>query len=410
MISRLHVALASAFALAVPALVGVHSMSCAPANAEAKQPVAEPVAPESVATAIAEERTLPTLLEVTGDLEADARVDVAPEIDGRVVRAELERGQLVAAGDVLFQLDARDAQNRLAEAVALEAQIAERLGIAHGETFDPSATPDVRQARVAYERAAADAQRYANVVESGAVSRSTHDLAQAQAREAEQRLASELDRARDGYRGLEAQRARVALARKAVEDTQVRAPWSGRVLERRAEAGQFVRKGDILATLVKVDVLRVKLAVPEVAVSAVHAGQKVSLAVQAWANRRFDAAVTFVGPGLDRSSRALVIEARVDNSSGELQPGLFATARIEIDAGKPAVIVPAAATNESDGVQSVWIVAGGKTERRFVQLGRVVESSVEVVRGLRASEVVVVSGSERLVDGAQVAVRATEGR
>ena len=80
-----------------------------------------PMTVTEVATMPASEVVLPRTLEVTGALRADAQVDLAAEIDGRVLAASFERGRAVRAGELLVQLDAEDATNRLAEAEALAA-------------------------------------------------------------------------------------------------------------------------------------------------------------------------------------------------------------------------------------------------------------------------------------------------
>jgi multidrug efflux pump subunit AcrA (membrane-fusion protein) len=113
-----------------------------------------------------------------------------------------------------------------------------------------------------------------------------------------------------------------------------------------------------------------------------------------------------VGPSLRPDARALVAEALVPNPAGRLQPGLFATARIELPATKPTVLVPAAAVRTQAGVSSLWVTRDSRAEQRLVQLGRQVGDLVEVVRGVAAGEAVVTTFDERLTDGAPVTTAA----
>jgi len=92
-----------------------------------------------------------------------------------------------------------------------------------------------------------------------------------------------------------------------------------------------------------------------------------------------------------------------------LQPGLFASARIELPGATPTPVVPAAAVRTEAGVSKLFVVKGDRAEQRFVQLGRQGAGIVEVSRGLAAGERVAVSALDRLVDGALVAP-APEGR
>ncbi|MGE3173788.1 MAG: efflux RND transporter periplasmic adaptor subunit [Planctomycetota bacterium] len=351
---------------------------------------------------LAAECQLPEQLVVTGDLRADASIELCSETEGRVVRAGLERGQGFEVDAVVVELDDRDAKSRLAEAEAQLAQIEARLGPALQGQFDPELSPDVRLAQVNMARAGREASRYERLVADGAVSRSLHDVERANYDVAREKYAAEVDRVREQFRALQAQQARVTMARKAVEDTRVRAPWTGAVLERHVDVGQYVRKGDRLASLVKTDVIRAELAVPEPQAAAVQPGQQVQFDVRSRPGKTFVGRVAFVGPGLDAASRALAVEVVLDNSAGELRPGSFAAARIELAATRPVVVVAQEAIASNDGTNHVFVVSNGCLERRLVQVGRRVGAMVEVVRGLAAGEKVAVQGVARLVDGAVV--------
>ncbi|HSC71853.1 MAG TPA: efflux RND transporter periplasmic adaptor subunit [Candidatus Methylomirabilis sp.] len=345
---------------------------------------------------------LPVGLDVTGALMADAQTDVASEIDGRVTQVLVERGLVVKEGTVLVRMDDRDAINQLHEAEATEAQTRERLGLVDGEYFDPLKTPDVRQARAVMDRAEADYQRFKQLLDEGAISRSEHDLRRTDSLTAKAQYESTINQVRQLFQTLQAQKARVAMARKALEDTVIRAPFSGQVSEKHVNVGRYAKKGDKLVTLVRVDPLRVELAVPEAAVASIQKGQKVSFTVQTHPDRPFAGTIAYVGPALRTDSRALVVEALVPNASGHLQPGLFATARIELPATRPSVLVPAGAVQTEAGVARVFVTKGDRAELRFVQVGREAGGLVEILRGVTVGERVVVQAGEGLADGAAI--------
>jgi len=376
-------------------------------NTEARPPAQPETAAKAVAVSIApaEERMLPMGLDVTGALMADAQTDVASEIDGRVTQVLVERGLVVKEGTVLVRMDDRDAISQLREAEATEAQTRERLGMVDGEYFDPLKTSDVRQARAVMDRAEADYQRFKQLLDEGAISRSEHDLRRADFLTAKAQYESTINQVRQLFQTLQAQKARVAMARKALEDTVIRAPFSGQVSEKHVNVGRYAKKGDKLVTLVRVDPLRVELTVPEAAVASIQKGQKVSFTVQTHPDRPFTGTIAYVGPALRTDSRALVVEALVPNAGGLLQPGLFATARIELPATRPSVFVPTAAVRTEAGVARVFVTQGDRAELRFVQVGREVSGLVEIVRGLSAGERVVSPAADGLVDGAPISAQ-----
>jgi RND family efflux transporter MFP subunit len=252
------------------------------------------------------------------------------------------------------------------------------------------------------ERAEAEYQRYARLVDDGAVSRSEFDGKRADAIAFREQYEEILNQMRQLYQTLQAQKARVALARKALADTTIRAPYAGWVAEKFVNVGDYVKKGTRVATVMRVDPLRVELSIPESAVASVRKGQTVRFGVQAFPDRTFAGTIAYVGPALRPDARALVVEAVVPNPKAVLQPGLFASARIELPAATATAVVPAAAVRTEAGVSRLYVVAGGRAELRFVQLGRQADGVAEVLRGVKAGERVAVSAVDRLADGAVV--------
>jgi membrane fusion protein (multidrug efflux system) len=376
-------------------------------NTEAKLPARAEEAPKPIAVSVApaQERSLPTTLDVTGTLIADAQTDIASEIEQRVVEILVERGQFVSAGQVVARMDDQDAKNQLREAEATEAQIRERLGLVDGQTLDALKTPEVQQARATMDRAEADYKRFVQLLDEGAVSRAEHDLRRADFLAAKAQYETSVNQVRQLYQSLSAQKVRVAMGRKAVEDTIIRAPWSGVIAEKAANVGRYTKKGDRIATIVRVDPLRIELTIPEGAVAAVRKGQRVSFAVQSYPNREFDGTIAYVGPAVRTESRALVVEAIVPNAKGLLQPGLFATARIELPAARPSVMVPATSVKNDGGVFKLFVVKNDRAEVRIVQPGREAGASLEILRGLNPGERVVRRQADGLSDGALIAVQ-----
>ncbi len=374
-------------------------------NTEANLPskIEEGLKPVAVSLATAEERTIPSTLDVTGSLMADAQTDIASEIEQRVAEVLVERGQFVAAGQVVARMEDQDARNLLHEAQATEAQIRERLGLGDGQPFDALKTPEVQQARATLERAEADYKRFVQLLEEGAVSRAEHDLRRADYLAAKAQYDTAVNQMRQLYQSLLAQKVRVAMGRKAVEDTIIRAPFSGVIAEKAANVGRYTKKGDRIATIVRIDPLRIELTIPEGAVAAVRQRQKVSFSVQSHPDRRFEGTIAYVGPAVHADSRALVVEAIVPNPKALLQPGLFATARIELPAGRSSVTVPAAAVKSEGGVFKVFLARGDRAEVRIVQVGREADGRVEILRGLAAGERVVSPLAAGLADGTLIA-------
>jgi RND family efflux transporter MFP subunit len=389
--------LLAALLLAAP----LASVACSSGDAKSNdQPSAPPAV--AVAAAAAVEQPIARFIRATGTLMAEEQADVAAETAGRVMSAPVERGTQVSAGAELVRVSATETDAQLKEAEANAAQIEARLGISQGTAFDVNAVPEVQNAKASFELAQSEFARIQSLLDQRVVSQSEHDQRRTQMEAARQQYESAKNGAAQQYQSLQAARARVSLARKASSDTSVRAPFSGVVAERLVAVGDYVTKGMKVATVVRVNPLRVQLTIPEQFVSAVAVGQPVTFEVDAYAGRQFEGQVKYVSPALEAAQRALTVEALVPNPNGVLKPGLFATARIEQPQRTPGVLVPHAAVQTSAGTSRVYVVNGDHVDERIVTIGETVGELVEITNGLKAGERVATKNVNQLADGIKV--------
>jgi RND family efflux transporter MFP subunit len=356
-----------------------------------------------VATATVESQSIDRFLRVTGSLIADEQAEVSAETGGRVIDTPVERGTRVAQGAVLVRVSGAETSAQLQEADANAAQIEARLGLAPGQGFDRARVPEVMNARAGLDLAEAEFARIKSLLDQKVVSQSEYDQRRMQVEAARQQFQMAQNAADQSFRSLEGARARVALARKAMSDTAIRAPFSGTVAERLVSVGDYVSRGTRVATVVRVDPLRVELTVPEQAVSLVKVGQLVRLTVDAFPGEPFEARVRYVSPSLRADQRALTVEAVAPNADGRLKPGLFATASIQ-QPSSAGLVIPATAVETSAGTSRVYVVKGETVEERIVTLGAALGGRIEITSGLSAGDAVAADPKGRLSDGTRVSV------
>jgi RND family efflux transporter MFP subunit len=391
---------AYSFAAALLA-AAVLASGCTSGDAKAKERTAGPVV-VPVSAASASQRPIARYIRATGSLMAEEQADVAAETAGRVMSAPIERGTPVTQGAELIRLSSTETEAQEKEAVANAAQLEARLGIAGGAAFDVNAVPEVQNAKASADLAQAEFTRIKSLLDQHVVSQSEYDQRRTQAEAARQQVEAAKNGAAQQFQMLQAARARVALARKALADTVVRAPFNGVVAQRLVTTGDYVTKGMKIATIVRVNPLRVQLTVPEQAVSSIAPGQTVTFEVDAYAGRTFEGKVKFIAPALQADQRALTVEATVPNPDGALKPGLFATARIEQRAQTPGILIPAASVTTISGTSRVYVVAGDHVEERIVTTGEPVGDLIEVTKGLKAGERVATKNVAQLADGIKV--------
>jgi len=368
-------------------------------QAESNDANPKAVEPLAVATAPIESRSIDRYLRVTGSLAADAQAEVSAEVAGRVIETPVERGTRVTEGALLARISPSETSAQLQEAEANASQIEARLGLTTGQPFDRIKVPDVMNAKASLDLAEAEFNRMRSLVEQKVISQSEFDQRRTQLEAARQGYQMAQNSAEQSFRSLDAARARVALAKKALADTAVRAPLTGLVVERVVSVGDYVTKGAKVATVVRIDPLRVELTVPEQQVALIKVGQQVRLTVDAYPGEEFAATIKFVSPALRSDQRALTVEAVALNKDGRLKPGLFATALVHQPGGAPALLVPSTAVETISGTSRVYVVKDNKVQARIVTTGEKIDSQIELTSGVVKGEAVATEPKGRLSDG-----------
>ena len=386
------------------------------ANVRKEQPGANQPAAVEVTTAAAIKRELPTFFEATGSLAGDQQTDVAPQTSGKVVAVGVDIGSRVQRGQMLVRLDDAELKLRVDQATAQVAQAKaavkqaeEKIGLRPGQTFDPNRVAEVGAARVGLDLAEKDLRRAEELIQSGVVSRSFYDDQRARRDQLKEQYEVALAQARQNYAAVEVARTNVAnaesqlgLARQNLSYAIIPAPIDGYVSERPADLGEYVSPQQKVATIVRTNPLRIRIDIPEQAISAVRVGQSVSVTTSAWPDKNFAGRVARIAPNVSTTSRTLTVEAEIENSGGALKPGQFATVRILQERAEPAVLVPARAVVSEAGVSRVFVIKDGHAEQRLVQTGQTEGDLIEIRTGVAADEQVATSSLEQLSDGIAV--------
>jgi RND family efflux transporter MFP subunit len=391
-------------------IAGVAALSVAAAIAAACGSGSKPAAaasgpaPLQIVAAPAEQQNVNRVLRVTGTLTAAEEAEVAAETTGRVTGTPVERGSRVTEGAPLITLSQVEAQAAASDAEASVSQLEARLAIEPGEAFSIDKVPEVAAAKATRDLAESEFGRIRSLLEQKVVSQAEFDQRRTQVEATSNQYRAARNAAQQQFRMLEGAKARLALARKSLADTVVRAPFGGIVMERKVSIGDFVTRGTKVATIVKIAPLRVELTVPEQSAGLVTPGQTVRLQVDAFPGRYFEGQIRFVSPAFRPDQRALTVEAIVPNPDDALKPGMFAAAEVTLPSSAPSIVVPSTAVTTVAGVSHVFVVRGTSVEQRMITTGLSLGQRTEVLQGLSAGEMVATAGVESLSDGAQVRV------
>lgn len=307
--------------------------------------------------AIASHAPLAERLSFTGALQALRATTLAARTEGVAVEVSVREGEAVRAGQVLARLEAADLQERVNEQAALVATERARLALARQK---------LEKQRELY------AQNFISKLAFDELD-SNFQVSQAQ---------------------LRAQEAQLARARKALEDTVIRAPFAGVIHERAINLGQRVAVNGKLFALADLTQLEIAASVPARQIARIAIGQRARFTVEGGA-REFAGQVARINPVALAGTRSFNVFIAVDNRDGQLRGGQFAQGALLLrDAGQ-ALSLPIPAIRDAASAQP-WVLklVGDKAVRQAVTLGVRDDAAnrVQIVAGLQDGERVLLAG------------------
>jgi membrane fusion protein, multidrug efflux system len=326
-----------------------------------------------------------------GSLAAFDQATVSVKVPGRLRSISVDLGSVVQQGQLIAQIDPQDYQLRVQQAEAALTQARARLGVplsGNTDRIDPEQTSTVRQARALLEEAKTNRDRQATLFDQGIVARSLLDSAESAYKVAVSRYEDAVEEVQIRQALVAQRRTELALARQQLADTAIHAPFDGAIQEKRASIGEYLGAGAPVATVVRMNPLRLRVEVPEREAQQVRIGQSVRVTTEGDPNV-YLGRIARLSPVITPQTRMLIVEAEVAND-GSLRPGLFARAEIVIDDDAMAVTIPTKSIVTFAGIEKVVVVQNGKALEKPITTRRRTPDWTEVTGGVKVGEMVVV--------------------
>jgi RND family efflux transporter MFP subunit len=336
-----------------------------------------------------------TALTAAGYVASERRSTVAPKIPGRLVEVAVREGQRVNEGDVLARLDDSDAR------VALEQAQAQAR----------SAEAEVGVARAASGKAERDLAQTSRLAEVGALSPTA--LLDARSEERQAKANEEATAARS-----KAAADAVAQARIRLDDTVVRAPFTGTISKKLADEGAVLAPAAVsdvnvggIVEIVDLDALSVDAEISEDRLASVHEGQPALIFLDAYPGKFFEGTAGTVRPSIDRSKATAVVKVPFDRPPEGVFPNMGAKVSFltkKLDPGElarePRLRVPRSAIVEIDGHQAVFVVEGNRVHSRMVQVVGQAGDEAMLAEGPPAGTSIVSAPHGKMREGQKVRV------
>jgi HlyD family secretion protein len=373
----------------------------------------------------------PVVLNATGYIVAHHEIQVASKVSGKVAWIGVDEGSVVKKGEVLVRLDdteylAQDeqAKGNLAnlEAKLLELEHGSRpQEITQAEANLVQAQADLTNSKNAFERSSA-------LFSGGIISRQDFDNAQFNY----QNLQAKVNSLKQAYllvekgprqEEIDAMKGQVEQASGLLaydedqeNNTVIRSPIDGRVLERAVEQGEYVTNGFVgdkgakgyVVTLADLNDLQVELDIAENDFSRIHMGSKAVVTTDAFPDRKYDGQSVEISPIANRQKATVQVKVQILHPDDHLRPDMNASVAF-VDPDAPheqrssiaTVTIPASSVRD----QSVFVVSEGKVVRRRVQISATTPQGVRIARGLSGGEGLILNPPAKLKDGDKVRVQ-----
>ncbi|MBW4648406.1 MAG: efflux RND transporter periplasmic adaptor subunit [Kastovskya adunca ATA6-11-RM4] len=374
-----------------------------PLGAGAPQGV--PVKLASVETTTVEESS-----EFVGTLEAEQSVVLRPETDGRVSRIYVSSGSNVAEGTPILQLRPDKGRAEVGGAIA---------NVSAARAARDNSQAQLRAIEAERASAVADLAlqndqygRISRLVSQGALARQQldqvrrdRDAARAALNATDQRIQAARASLDQANATLQQSQANADLAREELQETQVTAPIAGVVGDITADIGDYVKAGDTLTTIIQNQALNLRLAIPVERSSQLRSGLPVQLVGSDNEERMATGRISFVAPQVSAGSQSILAKANFPNPEGQLRSGQFVRAKIIWNRRPNSVVVPTTAVIFQGEERYVYVAEDPEklvARRQVVELGLIQGDRAEVQQGLKGDERIIVSGTQKLSDGAPI--------
>ncbi|ABC98654.1 RND transporter [Synechococcus sp. 65AY6Li] len=372
--------------------------------------------PTPVAIGAVEERLIQETSEFITSLGSQQVASIRPQVSGQVTQVFVRLGSQVSAGAPLFAIDSRQQQAAVAGQAA---------GIAAAQANLESSRAVLSQLRAdrlrleaAAEFARDQHQRNLRLLAEGAISQAQVDQSSRDLRQAEAALAAQQEQIRAQEAAIvraerEVERARAEAERQQVQLQffQVTAPFAGIVGDVLVRQGDYVTPQTVLTTLTQTQALELNLNIPLQRAPQLRIGTPVQI-LDSRGEVIGSSQISFIAPEANAATQSVLAKALLENPAGQLRSAQFVRIRV-IWEERPALLVPATAVARLGAQTFVYTVQtteppeegkppGAVAVQRPVRLGSLYGNSYEVLEGLKANEPIVLSGLQKIRDGAPI--------
>ncbi len=374
----------------------------------------------NVNTVVTEESTLDSYITISGKITPKSEVYVVPKAQGKVTAVYAELGDWVNKGDLLFTIDKTDVELALrqAEAALSSAQASYsmttggsseqtvsqlEMALTSAESNLNTAQSALERVEALYEVGGASQQEYEQAKTGYDLAKQQYEFAKSNYDLTVNKILGETEKT--ARAGLQQAQAAYDVARNAYENTNVRAEVSGYVGSSSVVVGGMVSAAQPPMTIVDVSEVYASVGLPETVINSITSDQRVNITVSSIPDRVFEGTIVGISPSAGLATKTYETKIVINNASGELKGGMFASVRFITETVENAITLPISAVKDDDGEKYVYVIdSSDRAHRKVVQTGASNDESIEITSGLSVGETVVIKGQDFLDEGTLVQI------
>lgn len=304
-----------------------------------------------------------------GEVRGRYESQLAFQVNGKIIKRNIQLGSKVDAGDVLLQIDAKDVlqtvNNYSAQVDSAESQL---------------------------QLAESNLKRYRELLEGGAISQSQYD--------------QYVNAYKVAVAGVRQTQAQYTQGTNQLDYTLLKADKPGIVSDISAEIGQVVSAGQVIVTVVQDGEREVEISVPENRIEGLRKAEKIQVSFWALPEVAVTGKIREISPMADQTTRTFKVRVSLVNPPPEMKLGMTAAVAINDSTMQPTVNIPVAAVYQAEGnTPAVWVVTDGRVTLRSIQTGNYgKDNTIQVISGLQQGDRIVIAGVHKLTEGQQVSI------
>lgn len=291
-------------------------------------------------------------IKASGTIFSDMETQLKPEIAGRIIKINFRDGAQVKKSQLLVKLNDADLQAQLKKLKVMEKLYSEK---------------EIRQNKL---------------LKLGGISIEEYDNTLSQ---------------------LQTTQAEIELLKVQIDKTEIKAPFEGVIGLRNVDEGQYVTTSNIIASLQKLNTVKIDFSIPEQYAKLISLNEAISFTVKGSAEK-FKGEIAAIEPKVDLSTRTVMVRAKSPNAKNKLIPGSFAEVELSLQKTNNALMIPTEAVIPILKGQKVFIYKSGKAKEQKIITGIRTENKIQVTEGIAEGDTIITSGIMQIKDGDEVKI------